>query len=214
MTDHTDPYARIAPWYDRFLERIDGPVRATAFAMSAPTPTMKILDVGCGTGITLERYVEAGCDSFGVDASDAMLTQARKRLGDRAVLTYGTAEHLAFDDNTFDRVLASLFLHELPADVRDTIMSELVRVVSPGGRIVITDFATGDMTLKGHTIRSVSMVIERIAGKDHKRNCTAFLASGGIPAAADRHGLTIDASRHLGGGNMGIYVLRKLSADS
>lgn len=210
MTGQADPYARIAPWYDRFLERVDGPVRATAFTMSAPTKGLKVLDVGCGTGITLEQYVDAGCDSFGVDASDAMLVQARTRLGDRAELTFGSAEQLAFDDDTFDRVLASLFLHELSGDIRDTIFSELVRVLSPSGRIVITDFGTGDLTLKGNAIRTVSMVIERVAGKDHKHNCKAFLASGGIPATADRHNLTVESSRHLGGGNMGIYVLRKM----
>lgn len=209
VTDQVDPYARIAPWYDRFLERVDGPVRATAFTMSDPKSGMKVLDVGCGTGITLEQYVDAGCNGFGVDASEAMLIQARKRLGDKAELTFGTAEQLAFANDTFDRVLASLFLHELTADARDTVFSELARVVSPDGRIVITDFGTGDLTLRGRSIRSVSMVIERVAGKDHKRNCKTFLASGGIPVVADRHNLTIESSRHLGGGNMGVYVLKK-----
>jgi ubiquinone/menaquinone biosynthesis C-methylase UbiE len=170
---------------------------------------MRILDVGCGTGITLEQYVDAGCEGFGVDSSEAMLTQAKKRLGDRADLTFGSAERLAFDADTFDRVLASLFLHELTGGVRDSIFSELARVVAPSGRVVITDFGTGDLTVKGHAIRSVSMMIERVAGKDHKRNCKAFLSSGGIPAAAARHNLTIETSQHLGGGNMGIYVLKK-----
>lgn len=177
--------------------------------MSAPAPEMRVLDVGCGTGITLEQYVAAGCESFGVDASEAMLTQARKRLGDRADLTLGSAERLAFDADAFDRVLASLFLHELTADVRDAIFSELARIVAPSGRVVITDFGTGHLTVKGHAIRSVSMMIERLAGGDHKRNCKAFLSSGGIPAAAARHNLTIETSRQLGGGNMGVYVLRK-----
>jgi ubiquinone/menaquinone biosynthesis C-methylase UbiE len=209
VTGKRDPYARIAPWYDRFLESVDGPTRATAFGMSAATEAMTVLDVGCGTGITLEQYADAGCTCFGVDASEAMLAQARSRLGDKAALTYGNAEHLAFEDDTFDRVLASLFLHELTATARDTIFSELARVLSPQGRIVVTDFGTGDLSLRGRSIRSVSMVVERVAGRDHKRNCKTFLASGGIPAAADRHGLTIESDRHLGGGNMGIYVLKK-----
>lgn len=51
------PYALIAPWHDRFLNRFDGPVRTSAFEMSAPTNTMTVLDVGCGTGTTLEQYV-------------------------------------------------------------------------------------------------------------------------------------------------------------
>jgi ubiquinone/menaquinone biosynthesis C-methylase UbiE len=213
LTGHADPYARIAPWYDSFLKRVDGPVKVTAFEMSASTNAMKALDVGCGTGTTLEQYVNAGCDSYGVDASEAMLNQARKRLGDRADLTLGSAEHLAFDDGTFDRVLASLFLHELAADVRSAVFAELVRVVAPDGRIVITEFGTGDLSVRGRSIRSVSMVIERVAGKDHKRNCKAFLASGGIPAEAGRHGLVVESSRHLGGGNKGIYVLKKLVID-
>jgi ubiquinone/menaquinone biosynthesis C-methylase UbiE len=175
---------------------------------------MKVLDVGCGTGVTLERYVDAQCDGFGVDASEAMLTQARKRLGDRAELTLGTAEDLDFDDDSFDRVLASLFLHELTPDVRNTVFSELARVVSPDGRIVISDFGTGGLSLRGRSIRSVSMVIERVAGRDHKRNCKTFLATGGIPAVADRHGLILEDSRHLGGGNMAIYVLKKSTIDN
>jgi len=170
---------------------------------------MDVLDVGCGTGVTLEQYVGVGCSSYGVDASEAMLIQARKRLGDKAELTFGSAEELAFEDNSFDRVLASLFLHELAPEIRDAVFSELTRVVSPDGRMVITDFGTGDLTLRGRSIRSVSMVIERVAGKDHKRNCKTFLASGGIPVVADRHGLTIESSQHLGGGNMGVYILRK-----
>jgi ubiquinone/menaquinone biosynthesis C-methylase UbiE len=214
LTGQADPYARIAPWYDRFLKRVDGPVKTTAFEISAPTDTMRILDVGCGTGTTLEQYVNAGCDSYGVDTSEAMLTQARNRLGDTADLTYGSAAHLAFEDGTFDRVLASLFLHELPDDVRSAVFSELARVVASDGRIVVTDFGTGDLTVRGRSIRSVSMVIERVAGKDHRRNCKAFLASGGIPAEAGRHGLVIESSRHLGGGNMGIYVLKKSTVDS
>jgi ubiquinone/menaquinone biosynthesis C-methylase UbiE len=170
---------------------------------------MDILDVGCGTGVTLEQYVDAGCNGYGVDASEAMLIQARKRLGDRADLTYGSAEHVDFDDDSFDLVLASLFLHELTPATRDTVFSELARVVAPDGQIVVTDFGTGDLTLRGRSIRSVSMVIERMAGRDHKRNCKTFLASGGVPAVADRHNLTIKDARHLGGGNMGIYVLTK-----
>jgi ubiquinone/menaquinone biosynthesis C-methylase UbiE len=52
-----DPYARIAPWHDRFLNRVDDPVRTSALEMSAPRNTMRVLDVGCGTGTTLEQYI-------------------------------------------------------------------------------------------------------------------------------------------------------------
>ena len=204
-----DPYARIAPWYDRLLEPANAPVRSIAYRMYEPDETMSVLDAGCGTGAGLERYVNAGCDCHGVDTSEAMLAQAHKRLGDTATLTLGSADDLAYDSGTFDLVLAGLFLHELSPTVRDRVISELARVTSAEGRMLITDFGTGDLTTKGHVVRSISMVAERIAGRDHKKNCKTFLATGGIPAAATRLGLEVENSRHVGGGNMAIYLLKK-----
>jgi len=200
-----DPYGRIAPWYDRFLEPMNAPVRAISIKMLQPSDGMMILDVGCGTGTGLERYLEAGCEVFGIDASQAMLSQARTRLGDRADLTLGNAADMPYDDNTFDVVVASMFLHELPAETRNRVVSEIARVLAPDGKAVFIDFAASDLTPKGRAIRAVSMVVERIAGRDHHRNCKTFLSSGGVPTLSSR--LDLDQSKILAGGNMGIYVL-------
>jgi len=206
-----DPYGRIAPWYDRFLEPINAPVRAISMKMLQPSDGMTILDVGCGTGTGLERYLEAGCEVFGIDASQAMLNEARSRLGDRATLTLGNAADMPYDDNTFDVVVASMFLHELPAETRDRVVSQIARVLAPGGSAVFIDFAASDLTPKGRAIRAISMVVERIAGKEHHRNCRTFLSSGGVPTQSSP--LVVDRSKILGGGNMGIYLLSTSGTD-
>ncbi|GMQ98514.1 MAG: hypothetical protein BMS9Abin17_1029 [Acidimicrobiia bacterium] len=204
-----DPYGRIAPWYDRFLEPLNAPVRAISMKMLQPSDGMMILDVGCGTGTGLERYLDAGCEVFGIDASQAMLDQAHNRLGDRADLTLGNAADMPYDDNTFDVVVASMFLHELPVETRDRVVSEIARVLAPDGKAVFIDFAASDLTPKGRAIRAMSMVVERIAGRDHHRNCKTFLSSGGVPTLSSP--LDVDRSKILGGGNMGIYVLAAAS---
>jgi len=200
-----DPYRRIAPWYDKVLEPLNAPVRAISMKMLQPSEGMTILDVGCGTGTGLERYLKAGCEVFGIDASQAMLNQAQSRLGERADLTLGDAADMPYDDDTFDVVVASMFLHELDADTRDRVVFEIARVLTPDGKAVIIDFAATDLTPKGRAIRAMSMVVERIAGKDHHSNCKTFLSSGGVPALSTP--LDVDQSKILGGGNMGIYLL-------
>lgn len=69
-----------------------------------PRRNHSLLEVGCGPGVFLEKFWEAGLDVSGLDASDAMLDLARQRMGNRAELQLGVAEHLPFDDNSFDYV--------------------------------------------------------------------------------------------------------------
>lgn len=97
------------------------------------------LDVGCGTGILAERLAAAGYQMSGVDPSEGMLEVWRERRpGVQALTASGTA--LPFQDNSFDLVLTVAVLHHIadPEDVRQTL-SEMVRVVRPGGRVLVWD---------------------------------------------------------------------------
>ena len=66
--------------------------------MLPPREGMDVLDVGCGTGIQLASYQEAGCRVSGIDASQAMLNVARRRLGERADLQLGDAARMPYPD--------------------------------------------------------------------------------------------------------------------
>ena len=68
----------------------------------APEKGQSILDIGCGTGISLEPLLDRGLNLTGIDPSLYMLDIAKKRLGSQVDLHRGVAEELPFEDNAFD----------------------------------------------------------------------------------------------------------------
>ncbi|MFC3960966.1 class I SAM-dependent methyltransferase [Nocardia jiangsuensis] len=97
----------------------------------------RILDAGCGAGSLSAALRARGARVTGVDASPRMLDLARQRLGTEAELYVADlAEPLPFADDEFDDVVASLVLHYL----RDwgSVLSEIRRVLAPGGRLLIS----------------------------------------------------------------------------
>jgi SAM-dependent methyltransferase len=62
----------------------------------------RVLDIGCGTGLSLEPLLDKGLNLTGLDPSLYMLDLASKRLGSQVDLHRGSAEDLPFDDNAFD----------------------------------------------------------------------------------------------------------------
>jgi ubiquinone/menaquinone biosynthesis C-methylase UbiE len=101
------------------------------------------LDVGCGTGRLLAFLHGAwpGLRLVGLDLSPPYLAEARRLIGRtaRVKLMEGAAERLPFDDASLDLVVSSFLLHELPAEVRAQVFSEMARVLRPDGLVVIVD---------------------------------------------------------------------------
>ncbi len=101
-----------------------------------------VLDAGCGTGLLLEMLAESvgeGGIAQGVDYSNDMLAVARDRCGDlpQVSLTQGSVEQLDFDHQSFDAVACTqVFLY---VDGLKKALSELARVLKPGGRLVIVE---------------------------------------------------------------------------
>jgi ubiquinone/menaquinone biosynthesis C-methylase UbiE len=98
----------------------------------------RTLDVGCGQGIDVARYAEAGALATGVDLTPRHLELAGMYLearGLQATLVRGDAERLPFDDGEFDRVSSNGVLHhtpDMPAALR-----EIRRVLRPGGEALV-----------------------------------------------------------------------------
>lgn len=110
-------------------------------------PGQHILDVGCGTGtqaIAASRRVQPGGSVIGVDVSEKMLAAARRKA-DRARL--GVAFHqadaaeLPFEDCRFDVVTITTVLHMVPESRRGLCLQEAGRVLRPGGRLLLIDYA-------------------------------------------------------------------------
>ena len=109
-------------------------------------PGEQVLDVGCGTGtLALEVQSRVGRAGrvIGVDPGTQQIARARAKAARRHVpidFQIGVIEHLAFPDQTFDVVLSTIMMHHLPAGLKRQGLSEIARVLKPGGRLVIADF--------------------------------------------------------------------------
>ena len=108
------------------------------------------LDVGCGPGsLTLQakkRVGQAG-RAVGIDASPEMIAVAREkaqRAGADVEFQLEAVERLPFPEDSFDVVLSSLMMHHLPDDVKRQGLSEIRRVLKPGGCLIILDFKCPD----------------------------------------------------------------------
>jgi SAM-dependent methyltransferase len=97
----------------------------------AAKPGECILDLGCGDGQLTERIAATGASVVGIDASAQMVAAARKR-GVKA--DKGAAEKLPYPDHTFDAVFSNAVLHWVRG--QDDMLSEVRRVLRPGGRFV------------------------------------------------------------------------------
>lgn len=132
-------YARWAPVYDMVFGPVFARGRAEAIAV-ADRIGGRILEVGVGTGISLPGYA-ATSRVTGVDISEPMLAKARRRvsrlgLDNVEAIAVGDAERLDFPDNSFDVVVAQYVVTAVPNP--EAALDEFVRVVRPGGEIVIT----------------------------------------------------------------------------
>lgn len=90
-----------------------------------------LLEVGCGTGLLLERFAAVCRTARGVDLSPGMLSAAEKRGLDVRV---ASATELPFDDNSFDVVCSFKVLAHVPDLPR--AITEMLRVTRPGGHVL------------------------------------------------------------------------------
>lgn len=99
----------------------------------------RVLEVAVGTGRSLPHY-PADISVTGIELSPAMLAIARQRaadLGRDVTLREADAEHLPFDDASFDTVVCALALCTIPSPV--AALGEMRRVLAPGGRLLLFD---------------------------------------------------------------------------
>lgn len=128
---------------------------------------LSVLDVGCGVGNLTRLFldqVKPGGRVVGVDLSQTMIRQARKRAsksGSSLVFKEGSVYRLHFDDGVFDRTVATTLFEHLSTPL--VALREMIRVTRPGGQVIVTDFdwdthivSTGDLQLDRKLVRLFS----------------------------------------------------------
>jgi ubiquinone/menaquinone biosynthesis C-methylase UbiE len=113
-----------------------------SFELLALSPGDRVLDAGCGTGtdaIALLERVTPGGEVVGVDVSESAIAAAWRAAGSRAGISFQPADLLSlpFPDASFDASRADrALLHVARPEVA---VGELVRVIAPGGRVVLSE---------------------------------------------------------------------------
>jgi demethylmenaquinone methyltransferase/2-methoxy-6-polyprenyl-1,4-benzoquinol methylase len=139
--DARELFALLGPSYDRVgaaLSFGQDPRWRRFLVSRLPRDGGHVLDVATGTGLVAAELRRLGFDVTGVDQSPEMLTEARRRFGDRVELVEATAESLPFGDQAFDH-LTFTYLLRYVADPGATI-AELARVVRPGSVVASLEF--------------------------------------------------------------------------
>jgi len=108
-------------------------------------PGDRVLDVGCGTG-TLAMLIQRrqpNAEVHGVDGDPKILEIARTKVaqaGASIAFERAMAWELPYPDGTFDRVVSSLVFHHLLTDNKRRAAREILRVLRPGGTLILADF--------------------------------------------------------------------------
>jgi ubiquinone/menaquinone biosynthesis C-methylase UbiE len=129
-------------WFNLVIDQLQLRALRRALAIAEVPPGARLLDIGCGTGRWVRRYTELGFSPIGVDATIGMLRIAQAH-GTSAPLTVGLAYDLPFSDAVFDVLSDITVLQHIPYDLQSKALQEMVRVLRPGGRIILLELLRG-----------------------------------------------------------------------
>ncbi len=97
-----------------------------------------ILDLGCGNGNVLDLLQQkSDARLYGIDLSEKMIQQAKKRFGDKVELQIGDAEKLPYRERFFDIIICNASFHHYIHP--DMVIEEMKRVLKPQGTIILGD---------------------------------------------------------------------------
>ena len=180
----TDPQA----WVE-LAEAHNQPLFEAVLDAAEAGPGTRLLDVGCGSGLTLVLAAERGAVPGGVDISPGLLAIARERLP-QADLREADMESLPFGDAAFDAV-TGVNAFQFAGDPRRALR-EAARVLRPGGKLVASLFAAPERSQGTLAHEAMTALIPAERASDHAPY--ALSAPGNLESALVSVGLTLDGS--------------------
>jgi ubiquinone/menaquinone biosynthesis C-methylase UbiE len=179
FTDFTDA---LIPFYDRLFGALMGKAheafRGRVLELAALQHGERVLDAGCGTGLTALRIAarHPGCAVHWIDISPDMIAAARRsaeRKGRTVEFRVGSITALPYPDESFDAVITNILFHHLDLEEKRRAVFEVARVLKAGGRYISAEFgpraanalqrrmAKGDYTLYPSHLEEAGLIILR-----------------------------------------------------
>ncbi|MCP4358063.1 MAG: class I SAM-dependent methyltransferase [Chloroflexi bacterium] len=145
MMKSKDYFAQVAEDWDEIRSGyFSEEMRDAAIGLTHLTPDAIVADVGTGTGFVIQGLAPYVAEVYGFDESPEMLEVARHNLVgfDNVELRQAPGSKLPLLDSSLDAVFGNMYLHHDPDPAAAIV--ELVRVLRPGGKLLLTDLDAHD----------------------------------------------------------------------
>ena len=178
-------FERVAETWDtvRSLHYPNNAIERALLDAAGTGPFERVVDIGTGTGRMLTLFAPFSAKAEGIDLSHKMLTVARANLAkagiENAGVRQGDATAIPLENASCDLVILHQVLHYI--DAPEQVIAEAARVLRPGGRLLIVDFAPHDLEFlrTDHAHRHLGVQHEALS------------------AWADTHGLSLSQARRF-----------------
>ena len=158
--------------FSKWAENYDNPLTSITFRKTNekivqllnPKRNSSFLDVGCGSGILIKNLLalNSNIKLYGLDITPKTVEVAKRKFGNEpnVEITLGSAVKMPYQDNTFDYVTCASSFHHHPDPLQSA--KEMVRVLKPGGRLLILD-----MCIEG-LLRKILFKVENVYHNEGK----------------------------------------------
>jgi ubiquinone/menaquinone biosynthesis C-methylase UbiE len=134
-------FTKTADAFSKFAVRDSAEVLAEKVEFAKPQPHELVLDVACGPGAFVLAVAPRVTFATGIDLTPEMLRQARQFQAEKQILNAAfacaDADHVPFPDASFDLVTCQHAFHHITKP--ELVLSEMIRVTKPQGRLLILD---------------------------------------------------------------------------
>jgi len=164
----------------KFSRRIVGLARAKASLAGCA------VDMGCGPGFLTQELLSQGLSCIAIDSSPLSVERVRERLGDRPGFVraeVGTLDSIPLGDGEGGSMFLIEVLEHLASDVRERVLTEVARVISPGGHLIVTVPNEEDLDAKKIACPECGCVFHRM---QHQQSLDATV----LASLLDRYGFT------------------------